>query len=403
MQSLNDRYRQTGTRFRLFAQSPVLSAFKEPETVWVSSRAGSLGPGPSDQRMVTRDPIDKKPYEGEMLPPWRGRIRPPVLPGPGGHFDHLSPDDRGFMAAHMFGSVRRVLDIWETYLGGPIAWPFALSHPRLELIPHVPWNNAHFGWGFMEAGEGKDDQGIERPFALNFDVLAHEAGHGIVFSVVGMPPKETMTTAFRGFHESASDMTAMISTLHFDSILEHVLETTEGNLFLANEANRIGELSETRQIRSACNPITMSDVVPLSTPVDEVTGKQVHKLGQPMSGAIFDILIEIFEERLEHYKLIPDTYAAEVRSAVEAGRAEEMETGTMTEAYRANPAGFRKTLAEARDIVGRRIAHSWHLMSPHNFTYSHAAMCYLAADRALSGARYQDLIRASFKWREIDA
>ena len=31
---------------------------------------------------------------------------------------------------------------------------------------------------------GADDQGEKRPYALNFDVLAHETGHGIVFSLV---------------------------------------------------------------------------------------------------------------------------------------------------------------------------------------------------------------------------
>ena len=76
--SLDTFYRPTGTRFRLFAQSPVLRGFEEPETVWVSSPAGTLGPGPSDQRMYTVLPIEKKPYGESDLPPFRGRGQLPV-------------------------------------------------------------------------------------------------------------------------------------------------------------------------------------------------------------------------------------------------------------------------------------------------------------------------------------
>ncbi|MEM9145174.1 MAG: hypothetical protein AAGC57_03175 [Pseudomonadota bacterium] len=402
MPSIDSRFRQTGTKFRLYPQSPVLEGFRDPQTVWVSSPVGSLGPGPSDHRMVTRDPIGKKPYGEDRLPPWTGRSRPPLLPGRDGHFDHIDPNEPEFLAAHMFGTVRRVMDVWEAYLGGPIAWAFASTHPRLELIPHVPWNNAHFGWGFMEAGEGKDDQGVERPFALNFDVLAHETGHGLVFAIVGMPGPGAMSTAYRGFHESASDITAMIAALHFDSFLDHVLKETEGDLYVANAANRIGELSKTRQIRSAANALTMADVIPLDTPVEEVTGKQVHKLGQPLTGAMFDILVEFFEERLEALSLIPSDHAALSRSAVQAKRAGEVDPTPVTDAYGRNPRAFRRALAEARDMLGLRIAQTWHRLSPRGLSYSEVGKTLLAVDRSISGQRNQSLIRAAFTHREID-
>ena len=111
--SLNAFFEPSGTRFRLFAQSPVLEAFAEPETVWVSSPAGTVAPGPSDTRMYAVAPIDKKPYEGDDMPPYRGPTKSPVLPDPDGHFDYLDVDDPGFRAAHLFGAVRRVLDVWE--------------------------------------------------------------------------------------------------------------------------------------------------------------------------------------------------------------------------------------------------------------------------------------------------
>src|SRR5512146_1719433 len=101
---------QSGTRFRLFPQSPSLKAYRNPETVWVSPQPGTIGPGPSDDRMYVIDAIDKQHYEYPYLPPHRGRKRPPVFPDRDGHFDYLRVDEPGFRSAHMYGAVRRVLD-----------------------------------------------------------------------------------------------------------------------------------------------------------------------------------------------------------------------------------------------------------------------------------------------------
>ena len=71
-----------GTKFRLFPQPGFLEPFQEPETVWVSPRAGSIGPGPADDRMYVVDTINKEqPYQFPYLPPYDGPVRPlPNLP-----------------------------------------------------------------------------------------------------------------------------------------------------------------------------------------------------------------------------------------------------------------------------------------------------------------------------------
>lgn len=399
--SLDTFYRPRGTRFRLFPQSPVLADFREPETVWVSSPAGSLGPGPSDLRMYAITPIDKEPYGEEDLPPYQGRSEPPILPDRQGHFDHVPIDHPGFKAVHMFGAVRRVLDIWETYLGGPIPWHFSMTHPRLELVPHVPWNNAHFGWGFMECGEGEDDQDSLRPFALNFDVLAHETGHGIIFSLTGLPTPETISTAYRGFHESASDCIAMLSALHFETFVEHVLKTTSGDLYVENELNRIGELSGTRQIRMASNALKLSDVIDLNTPSSEVTGKQVHALGQPLTGAVFDICVEFFQDRLVDFELMDADHAAAVRQGADDDCLEDMNHSACVDAYARNPEGFKQALCDARDMVGLRLAQTWHILRPMEFSYERVATTFLAVDENMTGRKHRQAILDCFQWRGI--
>lgn len=397
-----DRYFEpTGTRFRLYAQSPVLKDFLEPETVFVSSPAGSLGPGPSDGRMYTIQPFDKKPYGDADLPPYRGRTERPALPDARGHFDSLAIGEPGFEAAHMFGTVRRVLDVWEVYLGGPLHWHFGQTHPRLEMIPHVAWDNAHFGWGFMECGEGDDDQGVKRPFALNFDVLAHETGHGIVFSLVGMPTPETLTTAYRGFHESASDCVAMLSVLHFESFIDHVLNATRGDLYVTNELNRIGELSATRQIRSASNALKLADVVSLDTPPGQVTAKQAHRLGQPLTGAIFDIIVDLYLDRLVSFRLVEAAHAEALRRASREETLETVDEQPLFDAFAREPEGFRAALADARDMVGLRLARTFHLLQAADLTYQGFARTFLAIDHQLTGTLNQALIHECFAWRGI--
>ena len=69
----------------------------------------------------------------------------------------------------------------------------------------------------------------------------------------------------------------MIAVLHFDSVVDGLLRSTRGNLYLPNELNRIGELSDTEQIRVASHSLTMADVPDLSTPAAELSQPQRHR------------------------------------------------------------------------------------------------------------------------------
>ncbi|MEM7173156.1 MAG: hypothetical protein AAF530_23535 [Pseudomonadota bacterium] len=398
---LDKRVRGKGTKFRLFAQSPTLDDFKTPEVVWVSSPKGSLNPGPADHRMYVVDAIDKTHYDSGDMGPYRGPKHDAVKPNRDGHFDHLDPADRRFWSAHSFGVVRRVLDIWEDYLGLEVPWHFEPFQSRLEIVPWVDWKNAQFGWGFMESGYGLDDRGEKRPFCLNFDVMAHETGHSLVFSIVGFPELFELTAEYRGFHESASDMVALISALHFESFQDHILKKTGGNLYLENELNRIGELSKTKQIRIASNALTMDQVADTGRPHDDLSGKEIHALGQPLTGALFDILVGIYQEKLIEFGAISRELAD--RSSRPEGDDVDSDviSAAYARAYREAPYSFRDALSEARDALGVRLAHTWRDLPPGNLTFAKVARAFLTIDRRFSGQRYQDLIVESFHWRKI--
>ena len=92
-------------------------------------------------------------------------------------------------------------------------------------------------------------------------MLAHELGHSIIFSEVGIPNSlNDEAIDYGGMHESAGDLVAIVATLHFESVVDHLLRHTKGNLFTANELSRVGELSNSEQIRVAFNSDRMSDV-----------------------------------------------------------------------------------------------------------------------------------------------
>ena len=395
--------RRKGTRFRLYPTPPYAESDSEPETVWVSSPAGTVGPGPSDDRMYVVDAIGKPASYGPVpqgrgalyLPPWDGPVRPPALPDGEGHFDGLDPETPEFEAAHVYGTVRFVLDIWEDYFGGRIDWHFAQDYERLELSLLRKLNNALMGYGFLEVGYDQTLEGPPRPFTLNFDVLAHEVGHAIVFSRVGVPAPRTEQGEYFGFHESAADQVALVALLHFETVVDRLLARTHGNLYMLNQLSRIAELSDERQLRLADNTLTLSDFMAGWT--DE------HKLAQPLTGAVFDILVDIFHENLLERGLIsPVVEDLLDRLEYKPEYADRIQS-LFDEAYARNPAGFKSALLETRDTLGLLLAGAWSRLSPDFLHFEDVGDALLDQDLAMTGGRYQTQILSNFRWRDIGA
>ncbi len=389
----------TGTRFRLYPQPPVLAAIHGPETVWVSPAAGSIRPGPSDDRMYVIDAIGKdRPYDYPYLPPYQGAHHPPAQPGPDGHFDHLAPGSRDFMAAHTYGTLRFVLDVWEKYFGGEMPWHFANDYPRLELIPHVEWNNAHCGYGFIEAGDARPGAPDPLPFCLNFDVLAHELGHAFLYSLLGTPSSRQASAEYLAFHESAADCVAMIAVLHFDSVVDRLLRNTRGNIYLPNELNRIGELSETQQIRLASQSLTLDDVPDLRTPVAALSYPQLHTMGLPLTGAVFDALVEVFQEILVQEGFI-GRELDDMSRQVEKAPADDVQAG-FDQAYAGRHDEFKAALLDARDYVGNCLTYAWRRLA-WDLSFGEVAAATLSADQALFGGVGRNILLESLLWRGI--
>lgn len=391
---LDAELRKTGTRFRIFPQPRYLSGFSQPETIIISIPPDKIQSGPADDRMEVVDAINKIPYSKINRPPYREAKREPVKPNKDGHFDHLEVGSREFLCAMMYATVRRVLDIWEDYFKEPIAWHFESDFEKLELIPLIEWNNAQSGYGYIEFGYGKKSNGgidHSRPHCENFDVLAHELGHSLIYSKIGVPVNPAdLGIDYKGMHESAGDLVAIISSLHFNSVVEHILKSTRGNLFTVNELDRLGELSDSRQVRVAFNNLRMSDV-----------GDNPHERSIPLTGGIFDVLVEVFQKKLVTQGLITQDLAD--RSTQGANRNQDLKQIQLDfdKAYQGNEAGFKNALLEARDYLGKLLALTWSKLDPNFLTYHDVLRAIFRADRELTSGEHHKTIRECFAWREI--
>ncbi|MEM9331921.1 MAG: hypothetical protein AAGA53_11385 [Pseudomonadota bacterium] len=391
-----------GTKFKLYPQPRFLDEFSEPETVLVSNPAGSVDPGPADDRMYTIFPIGKpRPYgiapgptdAGDVLtPPWTGDVHPPALPDENGHFDYLEPGTEQFEAAHLFGTVRFVLDIWEDYFGRRIPWHSEKHYDRIELTILPSLENAYSGYGFLEMG-GDRKHGGYKPFSLNFDVIAHEVGHAIIYSQVGVPNPEQATGEYFGFHESAADLVALISSLHFNSLVEHLLENTRGNLYRLNSINRMAELSGNKQIRIAANDVRLSKFAK--------GWIKEHKLSQPLTGAFFDILVDIFHECLLEYRCITPEMEDLSDRLLATPDYEPVMQSLFDEAYAKNPEQFKLALIDARDIMGTYLADTWQVLDKNDLNFVDVARAFEFVDQQHTKGRYKKLIRGNFDIRDI--
>jgi hypothetical protein len=392
-----------GTRFKVFARPPFVHPDWKPDLISVSTPPGAVGPGPSDDRMYVISPIGKHRAYGVTpgpfgtrhlnLPPWRGQIRHPVTPAPDGHFDYIPAGNPEFAEAHAFATIRFVLDLWEHYFGHRIEWHFRPEFDRLEVLMLPELDTARAGYGYIEIGAHHGQSGAPRPFALSFDALAHELGHLIIYSTIGVPYCANEAGEYFGFHESAADFIALIAASHLESLIERLLEETHGNLYSYNELNRFAELSATTQVRLASNSMTMSRFA--------AGWSDEHELSQPLTGALFDIFVDIFQENLVARGVIcrgtanladlvghNPAYEAVIQSAFDA-------------AFPAARDMFREALIEAREYMGTALVEAWRRLLPDRLHYVDVAFALLEADRRISGGRYQNEIIESFEWRKI--
>jgi hypothetical protein len=146
----------------------------------------------------------------------------------------------------------------------------------------------------------------------------------------------------------------------------------------------------------------MTDVAYAWTPARFLTQKQIHFLGQPFTGAIFDILVEIFQESLVEQGAISRELDERSRADITNDAALKKIEAEFDAAYAENADKFKQALLFTRQFMGERLVQSWRRLDADRLTLWSAAVSFMTVDRSLTGMKYQEVIRECFRWRHFE-
>jgi hypothetical protein len=270
----------------LFVGPRVLIWKQDPSVAEIGVRKaflpGFVLSGPRDARIVSGTPG-----------------LPPVTANVFGDFIQV-PNTDAFDAVHTFAVVRMTLTMYQRALavGGsaaplPWQWNSATNTDPLSVFPHGLPNtlNAFYSRSAraLRFGDFIPTGSTVRAFTCrSFDIVAHETGHAVLDGLkpswigAGGPPQTG------GLHESFGDLTAIFLALSQLDQVEAVIAQTKSNLhdktFLSDLAEQFGlALGRPNGLRNADNNFKLSE-----------TGTEVHAISQVFTGAIYDILADIF-------------------------------------------------------------------------------------------------------------
>jgi hypothetical protein len=213
-----------------------------------------------------------------------------------------TPGTAEFDAVHTFAVVRQTLTMYQralavgnTMAAIPWRWNSPTNSDPIQLFPrHSQMQNAFYSPGQKLLAFGHFIQGATQIFTCrSFDIVAHETGHAVLD---GLKPNwiSASNPQTGGLHESFGDLSAVFLALSQLDQVEAVIAQTKGNLhdktFLADLAEQFGlALGRPNGLRNADNDLTLSQV-----------GTEVHAISQVFTGAIYDVLADIyaFERRV---------------------------------------------------------------------------------------------------------
>ena len=223
----------------------------------------------------------------------------PVSPNAFGDFI-LSPNTDQFDAVHTFAIVRQTLTMYQRALASgdseaplPWQWNSASNTQPLQVFPHGLPNvmNAYYSRSdqALKFGDFIPSGATERVYTCrSLDIVSHETGHAVLD---GLKPHWLLSTnppQTGGLHEAFGDLTAIFLTLSQLDQVEAIIAQTRADLhdktFLADMAEQFGlALGRPNGLRNADNDLKLSEA-----------GTEVHAISQVFTGAIYDILADIF-------------------------------------------------------------------------------------------------------------
>jgi hypothetical protein len=210
------------------------------------------------------------------------------------------PDTPQFDAVHTFAVVRQTLTMYQRALSAagkemplPWQWNSSVDTAPLQVFPYGLPNvmNAFYSrsQSCLKFGDFVPSGQEQRVFTCrSFDIVAHETAHAVLD---GLKPQWLLADnppQTGGLHEAFGDLTAIFLALSQLDQCEAVIAQTKARLhdktFLADIAEQFGlALGTPNGLRNADNDLTLS-----------VAGTQVHAISQVFTGAVYDILADLF-------------------------------------------------------------------------------------------------------------
>jgi len=263
----------------------VLMWKQDPSVGEIGTRKAFL-PG-----LILDGPRDARIVSGEGIAP--------VAPNAFGDFV-AQPDTPQFDAVHTFAVVRQTLTMYQRALSAagaemplPWQWNSSVDTAPLQVFPYGLPNvmNAFYSrsQGCLKFGDFLPTGQLERVYTCrSFDIVAHETGHAVLDGLKPDWLQADNPPQTGGLHESFGDLTAIFLALAQLDQCEAVIAQTKARLhdktFLADIAEQFGlALGTTTGLRNADNNLTLTDA-----------GNEVHALSQVFTGAVYDILADLF-------------------------------------------------------------------------------------------------------------
>ncbi len=212
----------------------------------------------------------------------------------------MQPDTDQFDAVHTFAVVRQTLTMFQRSLAAdgnaaplPWQWNSSSNTAPLQLFPHGLPNvmNAFYSrtQQCLRFGDFVPSGSNGRVFTCrSFDIVSHETGHAVLDGLKPLWLLANNPPQTGGLHESFGDLTAIFLALSQLDQCEAVVAQTKARLhdktFLADMAEQFGlALGRSNGLRNADNNLTLSQA-----------GTEVHAISQVFTGAVYDILADIF-------------------------------------------------------------------------------------------------------------
>jgi hypothetical protein len=213
------------------------------------------------------------------------------------------PTSVQFHQVNAWAIIQNILAFFEDpwVLGRAVPWAFEGN--RLTVRPHAGHARNAFYSRHTKSLQfyycGTADEPVHT--CLSHDVIAHETGHAILD---GIRPyyHEISSIQTAAFHEYMADLTAILSALRNNDVRQVVADSSGGDLsketVISNLAEEFGwelggradDATRRNYLRTARNELSMDDIETSPSP---------HRCSQVLTGAMFDILIEIANGHLE--------------------------------------------------------------------------------------------------------